>query len=184
MEDTSTSRGRAIRQGVAAALAGVLVAGSSWAAGADHRAEPASLTTTRPAPKAPLLRGGLDPRVVRRLRLAHELAVERVQSVPSCRALFERLGTDGTVYLARTLYFPASDSQRAGACGRGAIALTVRGNPQTRLCPVFESLRTEWAAVAVIHEALHFAGLGERPVDPNGMSSMEINRMVEASCGL
>lgn len=178
------SRRHPMRRRVAVALAGVLVSGASWAVGADLQAASASLTTTRPVPKAPLLRGGLDPRVVRRLRLAHEMAVERVQSVPSCRALFERLGTDGTVYLARTLYFPASDSQRAGACGRGAIALTVRGNPQTRLCPVFETLRTEWAAVAVIHEALHFAGLGERPVDPNGMSSMEINRMVEASCGL
>jgi hypothetical protein len=184
MEAMSVSRRDSRRRRAAVALAGVLVSGASWTAGADRKAEPASLTTTRPAPKPPLLRGGLEPRIVRRLRLAHELAVERVQSVPSCRALFDRLGADGTIYLARTLYFPASESQLAGACGRGAIALTVRGNPQTRLCPVFESLQTEWAAVAVIHEALHFAGLGERPVDPNGMSSMEINRMVKASCGL
>jgi len=35
----------------------------------------------------------------------------------------------------------------------------------------------------LIHEVLHDAGMSEKPADPNGLTSQEINRLVSARCG-
>jgi len=45
-------------------------------------------------------------------------------------------------------------------------------------------LLTEQAAMVVIHEALHHAGLPERPHDKKAMTSGQINDMVREACGL
>jgi hypothetical protein len=37
--------------------------------------------------------------------------------------------------------------------------------------------------MTLIHEALHHAGLTEKPMDPGGMSAREIDGMVNRACG-
>ena len=71
-----------------------------------------------------------------------------------------------------------------GHCSEGVAAYTSVGSPRTVLCPAFASLSTSGAARILIHEALHFAGLGEKPADPKAPESYEINQIVTASCGL
>ncbi|MCG6947754.1 MAG: hypothetical protein LJE93_02410 [Acidobacteria bacterium] len=45
-------------------------------------------------------------------------------------------------------------------------------------------LSDEQAAMVIIHEALHHAGLSEYPKDPDAMTSRAINGMVSEKCGL
>jgi hypothetical protein len=52
------------------------------------------------------------------------------------------------------------------------------------LCRGFSSLGAERAAVTLIHEALHWAGLSEKPLDKDGMDPRDIDRMVKKACGL
>ena len=52
------------------------------------------------------------------------------------------------------------------------------------LCPSFGDLSSKQAAVVLIHEALHHAGLTEQPADPLGMTPDQRNQLVEASCRL
>ena len=40
------------------------------------------------------------------------------------------------------------------------------------------------AAMLLLHEALHYAGLPERPVHRGAMSSKEISTLVRNRCGL
>jgi hypothetical protein len=128
-----------------------------------------------------------------KLEAGFELAVVRLRESASCRELFARLGADPFETLATGLYF-AVDSYRREAelCGRnlaassrGAenLAYTTVGGAATFLCRPFAWISTEKAAVAVIHEALHHAGLTEWPHDRLAMSSTEITEMVEEACG-
>jgi hypothetical protein len=57
------------------------------------------------------------------------------------------------------------------------------GAAPTFLCTGFSSLTDEHAALVLVHEALHHAGLTESPSDPSGMSSAAINEMVRTACG-
>jgi len=59
----------------------------------------------------------------------------------------------------------------------------VGGGP-VRVCRDFSRLSDSQAAMVIIHEALHHAGLTEYPQDPNGMTSNQINGMVAEQCGL
>jgi hypothetical protein len=128
-----------------------------------------------------------------KLEAGFELAVERLLEVGACRELFARLGADPFETLATGLYFPVDSYRRdVQACGRnlaassrGAenLAYTKVGGAPTYLCRSFARISTEKAAVAVIHEALHHAGLTEWPHDRLAMSSTEITDMVEAACG-
>jgi hypothetical protein len=45
------------------------------------------------------------------------------------------------------------------------------GSPSTFVCRLFQRLGDERAAVVLIHEALHHAGLTEYPQDPEAMTS-------------
>lgn len=128
-----------------------------------------------------------------RLEAGFELAIERLRESASCRELFARLGADPFETLTTGLYFPVDSYRREVAvCGRnlaassrGAenLAYTTVGGAATFLCRHFARVTTETAAVAVIHEALHHAGLTEWPADRLAMSSTEITDMVEAACG-
>jgi hypothetical protein len=128
-----------------------------------------------------------------KLEAGFELAVERLRKSASCRDLFARLGADAFEILATGLYFPVDSYRReVQVCGRnlaassrGAenLAYTTVGGAPTFLCRHFARISTEKSAVAVIHEALHHAGLTEWPHDRLGMSSTEITEMVEAACG-
>ncbi len=117
-----------------------------------------------------------------RLMVGFELAVERVQEVPECGALFAELGADGVEALSNALYFVAGSYKETTTC-RGAAAFTYVGDRPTRLCRRFTSMSDDWAALIVVHEALHGAGLTEKPHDPDAMTSGAINKMVRRACG-
>ncbi len=128
----------------------------------------------------------LPPSVFRTVARAYPFAVARVRGLAACRALFERLGADPVQALMTSRYTTAGREHErpTGACQNGAAAITAVGSPEVRLCLNFGSLPTAGATVILVHEALHYAGLHERPADPSAMTSVEINRMVGASCGL
>jgi hypothetical protein len=75
------------------------------------------------------------------------------------------------------LYFPASLPIETSICRRSLAQSYVGGAP-TWVCRRVWSLSDEHVALVVIHEALHHAGLTEKPQDRNAMSSGEINTLV------
>ncbi len=135
----------------------------------------------RPAAPHPRFDASVPPLVRFRLEEAYGLAVDAVRRQPTCSALFGQLGVMGDETLARTLYRAGGE---VGACLRSVPAFTCVGCPQTVLCPTFTRLGPPAGATILIHEALHFAGLKERPTHPGAMSAPEITTMVEASCRL
>jgi len=118
-----------------------------------------------------------------KLARAFSIALDSVQTHQSCRTLFARLGVDGSDMLGSILYRGASASDEQRMCRRCTVAFTCVGRPATTLCRKFSRLSDQKAAVLVLHEALHSAGLSERPHDPKGMSPAEIDGMVERNCG-
>ncbi|HSN57495.1 MAG TPA: hypothetical protein VLT32_22690 [Candidatus Sulfomarinibacteraceae bacterium] len=135
----------------------------------------------------------MPERLRAKLEAGFELAMARVREVDSCRELFARLGADGLETLATGVYFPVESYRRElevcgrndapGSRGAGNLAFTFVGGSRTFLCRRFAWVSTEVAATAVIHEALHHAGLTEQPYDRHAMSSTEITDMVEEACG-
>jgi hypothetical protein len=115
---------------------------------------------------------------------AFALAFDRLRAHADCRSLFHQLKADGPLMLATTIYMP--DPEKSGrACRRkGVAAFTTLGNPTTYLCPSFADLPLRFAALSLIHEALHYAGLPERPSTHTAMSSEEINEVVHSRCDL
>jgi len=134
-----------------------------------------------PAALSPRVIGELPTLVRYRLDRAFPIAVESVREVASCRDLFAGLGADGLERLSRTIYLPPQPGEGRTCRGR-VTAFTGVGQPHTRLCPAFADLSTDQAVTIVLHEALHFAGLDERPHDPGGLTPLQINRMVESAC--
>ncbi len=125
----------------------------------------------------------MNPRVREKVLAATELALQRIEEIPECAEMFTALGADGPEVLTATLYFPvANPARRAKLCPKSP-AHTLVGASATWLCPDFKRLPVERAALVLIHEALHHAGLTEYPVDPKGMTSLAINRMVKKNCG-
>ena len=140
----------------------------------------------------PWIHPSMPKRVSARLEAGFELAVERVREVESCGDLFAELGADAIETLTTGLYLPVDSYRReVEVCGRNSatssegaenLAYTTVGGAPTWICRHFARVSTETAAVAVIHEALHHAGLTERPHDRMAMSSIEITRMVKRAC--
>jgi hypothetical protein len=119
-----------------------------------------------------------------RLMAAFQLALERVNEVPECRELFDELGAVAIDTLGHFFFFPIGKLEaRANVC-RTSVAYTYVGGGPTWLCRKYWRLTEKDAAKIIIHEALHHAGLTERPKDPGGMTSAGINRMVSKRCGL
>lgn len=139
-----------------------------------------------PEVKRPQIIGPCNPRSQVKLAAALRLAAQRVLDVPACAALFSVQGADGLERLRIVHYRSAVHADGLGVCrrGRGAAAFTLVGSPVTTLCPAFEQLTVESAAVVVLHEALHYAGLTEWPLDPDAQDSRSINQMVRVACGL
>ena len=121
-------------------------------------------------------------RMMEKLRAAFNTALERVQEIPECGALFAELDADGVEMLTTTLYTPTHPFDEQSLC-QSAAAFTWVGGVHTRLCRRFASLPEERAAMTLIHEALHHAGLTEQPMDPDGMTAREIDGMVSDACG-
>ena len=117
-----------------------------------------------------------------KLQTAVRIAAERIEEVEECGALFAGLGADGKETLAKTLYFPVSAHNRKDGICRTAAAYTNVGAKSTFVCEEFSWLSDERAAMFVVHEALHHAGLTEKPLDRRAMTSLEINGMVGKKC--
>jgi hypothetical protein len=119
-----------------------------------------------------------------KLLKGYSLAFDRVRTQPGCRGLFADLGSDGLEMLERTLYLPASRKSEFRICNWASRAFTRVSSDVTMLCRNFQDLPDRVAAMLLIHEALHFAGLDDEKHDPEMPSSEEINRMIERACGL
>lgn len=118
------------------------------------------------------------------LIVAFKLAVERVQKMDECRDLFTDLGADWMATLSRVSFYPLGHREALPNMCRGVDAYTMVGGGPTWLCRDFWRLTDKRAAMIIIHEALHHAGLTEWPRDPDGMRSVAINKMVAEHCGL
>jgi hypothetical protein len=84
--------------------------------------------------------------------------------------------------LSTTIYMPTHPRDEQTLC-QSAAAFTWVGGFHTRLCRRFTSLSDERAAMTLIHEALHHAGLTEKPKDPEAMTAREIDNLVDDACG-
>ena len=140
----------------------------------------------------PWIHHKMEPSVRAKVEAGFALAVERVREVATCQDLFSRLGEKGIDMLKTSLYLPVhSYRHEVVVCGRdpatnsrgaGILAYTKVGGAPTWICRNFARISIDTAAIAIIHEALHYAGLGEWPRDRMAMSSVEITRMVRSEC--
>lgn len=148
-------------------------------------ASPVSATVA-PGPVEPWIHAAMKPRVRERLESGFTIALQRLRDIPSCRQLFSDLGADGAEMLRTTLYFPMPSIREEIKICRdgGADAATIVGAASTFVCRNFERIPDERAAIVVIHEALHHAGLSESPPDRHAPTSREINGMVADRCEL
>lgn len=121
-------------------------------------------------------------RVNHQLPAAFRVALKRVRRLRSCRALFEHLDADGLEVLATTTYIYGETDRFRSVCDV-ACAFTTVGGSTVGLCSQFGRIPVEDAAQVLIHEALHGAGLSERPFDPDGLTPDEIDEMVAHACG-
>ena len=143
-----------------------------------------SVSAPSPTPEiTPWIHPSMPSAVQEKLTAAFEIAVERVNEVPQCEALFSNLGADPFETLKTGLYFPASPARETKACKR-SYAQTFVGDAPTWICRRITGYSDEQAAMVVIHEALHHAGLPEKPHDRKAMTSAQINDLVRANCNL
>jgi len=117
-----------------------------------------------------------------RLNASYRLAVRFVRESAPCRALFESLGANGEEKLALTVFERAGPGKIDVCYRRHATAFTRVGTSTTWICPVFDQLVSFDAALTLIHEALHFAGLPELPGTPGALKSVQIQDIVAANC--
>jgi hypothetical protein len=195
-------RWRGARSGLASAAVLVLAVSGLWAGditeggvGGVSAAVAASATDRAhgfEVPVQPWIHKSMPEPTRERLEAGFRLAAERVVEVEACGGLFTRFGANGLDALRLSLYFPpGSYLHEIEVCGRNPIAdsreaenlaVTKTGGRVVWICRNFARVSTETAAVTLIHEALHCAGLSERPTDRLAMSSAEITEMVRAAC--
>ena len=140
----------------------------------------------------PFIHPAMAPEVRAKLEVGLELAAERVREIEACGDLFTRLGVDGLDMLSSGLYMQVNTHLReVQVCGRNGaesswgaknLAYTQVGAASTWICRHFARVSAETAAVALIHEALHHAGLTEWPSDRLAMTSEQITKMVQNAC--
>lgn len=132
------------------------------------------------------MRGRFPARLRFQVISALEKADRRLQILPECGRLFSRLGADGGQALRSSAFALAASEHESAICRRRrAAAFTTVHGTVTHLCEVrFSKLTVEQAAVILLHEALHQAGMSEWPHDPEGLTSAEINLLVRRSCAL
>ena len=144
----------------------------------DSSVQPARLMRTRP-----WIHGTMSAEVTDKLEAAIDIANDRVARLPSCAALFSNLGADASEILQSVLYLPAPPESEASAC-RHAMAHTFVGDSRTWVCRAITKVSDSQAAMVIIHEALHHAGLSERVRDRRSKTSTDINELVSVRCRL
>jgi hypothetical protein len=144
----------------------------------------ATLDSEAPSIIKPVISTKVSVKNRRKISNAFELALEKVREVPECGDLFTELGSDGLESLGRVIFLPIGRAQGRGGVCRGSSAYTMVGGGPVRVCREFSRLSDTQAAMVIIHEALHHAGLSEFPLDPDGLTSNQINGLVMESCGL
>jgi hypothetical protein len=117
-----------------------------------------------------------------KIEVAFEIAVQRLKEIPECGTLFSELRADGLEMLAATRYYPAPLFRQTSRC-RHSFAISGVGSPVAWVCRKVTVHGDERVAVALLHEALHFAGLEEDPRGLRAQCSGEINVMVMEHCG-
>lgn len=132
----------------------------------------------------PVINGDMSPELRPTLAPAFALALERLRTVPECRSPSHQLRAQGPVMAATTIYMPDPASSSRACKRKGVATYTPPGNPTTYICDSFSSLPCRFAALSLVHEALHDAGLPERPLYPTAMSTWEINEVVHNRCRL
>ena len=148
----------------------------------DHSAPRTAVDFASPTEAAaPWIHPSMPASVRDKLETAFEIAIARITAVPECADLFSQLGADAMETLKTGLYFPASPARETSVCRR-SMAQTYVGGAPTWICRCVTSYSDEHVALVVIHEALHHAGLTEKPHDRKAMSSGAINKMVGRKC--
>lgn len=111
------------------------------------------------------------------------LAQSRLCDTQTCAQLFQNLGTNGVDMINGTNYL---DGRSTSTCMQHPdwAAWTNVGDCNVYLCDAFTTLSQSGAATILIHEALHDAGMSENPPDPCGLTSSEINDLVQSNCDL
>ncbi len=136
---------------------------------------------SRMRPPGPAMEQSVPPAMRYQLRVAYETALRALRREAGCRALFQRLGANGEAMLARSVYSCAGENRR---CEERVAAFTTVGSTRIRLCHGFQALPIPSAAVLLLHEALHSAGLLESPPHANAMTAHEISTLVSQGCSL
>jgi hypothetical protein len=147
----------------------------------DHQGFNA-VENVRSAVAEPRISGDLPEGTETTLREAFPVALQRIRNIPECRELFTALSADAIDKMTTSSYRATDARMETRVCQRGVSAFTSVSTSQVRLCRRFAKLGTEKAAAALIHEALHWAGLGEWPHDKDGLRASEIDRMVRKAC--
>ena len=142
---------------------------------------PGGLFDTSPI-VGPRVYGRLTDGSFRNIRLGFPLALQMVRPDSTCSALFEPFHAAAVESLASALYAAPTDREVTRICVGGVAAFTLVGSRVTKLCPEFGNLHPREAALTLIHEALHSAGMPESPATPNALTSQEINALVARAC--
>ena len=131
-------------------------------------------------------RGFVPPALRFRLTSAHELARSRLGTHAPCRDLFDSMEADGLAILEGSTYSMARPGAEQSICSeRSAAAFTTVNGQRVHLCPrLFSDLTVHKAAMILLHESLHRAGLSEWPHNPDGLRSVEINALIRDRCRL
>lgn len=164
-----------------AAAFGILAA---TGAAANDQAQHAGSVTAKIAIKKAKMGRGMGPDDSFALKLALRGAAKRLEKVHACSALFDGLSIDGLQALARSRYETPQSQWEQRQCASGVAAYTAVGSIRVVVCRHFQRLDRRVQSAVLIHEALHTAGLSEAPLDPDAMTAVEIEAMVEDACGL
>lgn len=125
----------------------------------------------------------LPPAQIQQLNQAKSRAKSNLNNIPACAALFDGLTQTNGVEVINTSSYRAANPG-ATLCN-GNDAYTYVGSSTVYICQGFSTLSQNGRAVRVIHEALHSAGMRERPQHPEAeRTSAEINAWVKSTCNL
>jgi len=156
--------------------------GGHWASGPPPSGRPLDRFLNTPLSASPRVYGRLSDRSARNIRLGYRLALQMVHPASACSALFEPFHAAAVESLASALYAAPTDREVTRICVGGVAAFTLVGSRVTKLCPEFGNLHPREAALTLIHETLHSAGMPESPSTPSALTSQEINALVGGAC--